>query len=114
LQISGCAAGQDSVARFLSALRDIDGVTRVGLASSDLPDSTTSAGATTDSAGGGGGEACASRDFIAQFQIVAAFDAVPAPQIPVAAPSTTTATPSTSSTQATPATNASAATTPGS
>jgi Tfp pilus assembly protein PilN len=88
LQFSGCAASQDSVARFLSALRDIDGITRVGLASSDLPSEPS--GSSGDS---GGSTDCATRNFIAKFNIVAAFDAVPAPQIPAASPSTAAATP---------------------
>ena len=36
LQIGGCAKGQKGVARLLAALRDIDGVTRVGMQSSEL------------------------------------------------------------------------------
>jgi Tfp pilus assembly protein PilN len=35
LTISGCAASHESVARFVAALEDIDGVTRVGLARSE-------------------------------------------------------------------------------
>ena len=54
LQIEGCAAGHESVARFLAALRDIDGVTRVSVLSSDRPDPSTATGGSTDSAGSGG------------------------------------------------------------
>ena len=36
LELSGCAAGQESVAGFVTALKDIDGVTRVGVESSEL------------------------------------------------------------------------------
>ena len=36
LELSGCAAGQESVAGFGTALKDIDGVTRVGVQSSEL------------------------------------------------------------------------------
>jgi Tfp pilus assembly protein PilN len=85
LHLSGCARGQDGVARFLSTLRDIDGVTRVGLGSSDLPDQTVSG-----SGGAGSNSSCAVRNFIAQFDIVVAFDAAPVPQIAAAAPSTST------------------------
>lgn len=75
LQIEGCGAGHEAVARFLAALRDIDGVTRVSVLSSDRPDA---------SSGGGAGAAspasdCRTRDFISKFTIVAAFDAVPVP-----------------------------------
>jgi Tfp pilus assembly protein PilN len=78
LEMSGCATGQDGVAGFVTALKDIDGVTRVGVQSSALPDVGSSA-----STGGGGEEGgstdCRTRGFIAQFQIVVAFDAAPIP-----------------------------------
>jgi Tfp pilus assembly protein PilN len=72
LEMSGCATGQDAVAGFVTALKDIDGVTRVGLKSS-----TVSEGG--EGGSGGGGEGCESRSFIAQFQLVVAFDAAPTP-----------------------------------
>jgi len=84
LEIIGCAPSQHAVARFVAVARDIDGVTRVGLPSSALP------GAGTDEGG------CQVRDFIAQFQMVLAFDAAPvtgATTAPPVAPATTTATP---------------------
>ncbi len=34
LELNGCATGQDAVAGFVTALKDIDGVTRVGVARS--------------------------------------------------------------------------------
>ena len=37
LEMVGCATGQDAVARFISDLKDIDGVTRVGVQSSSFP-----------------------------------------------------------------------------
>lgn len=70
LQMTGCASGQDGVAGFVTALKDIDGVTRVGVQSSELP---------TQTAGGSGGEGCQTRDSIAKFEIVVAFDAAPVP-----------------------------------
>lgn len=76
LELSGCASGQEAVAGFVTALKDIDGVTRVGVESSELADE----GGSGDGGGsGGGGEECRTRDFIAKFQIVAAFDAAPVP-----------------------------------
>ena len=79
LEIVGCADGQDAVAGFVSDLKDIDGVTRVAMQFSKLGDSEgSSAGeASTDSAGSS--EGCEKRHFIAEFQIVAAFDAAPIP-----------------------------------
>lgn len=74
LSLSGCAAGQDAVAGFVTALKDIDGVTRVGVASSELAGEGEGAGA-----GGGGGSDCRTREFIAQFSLVVAFDAAPVP-----------------------------------
>jgi Tfp pilus assembly protein PilN len=75
LSLVGCAAGQEAVASFVTVLKDIDGVTRVGVQSSQLP------------GGGSGGESgsvsasgnCQTHSFIAQFQIVVAFDAAPIP-----------------------------------
>jgi Tfp pilus assembly protein PilN len=78
LELIGCAPGQDSVAAFVAALKDIDGVTRVGLSSSELPDASA-AGASGGASGASGGDDCRTRDFIARFEIVVAFDAVPAP-----------------------------------
>ena len=75
LQISGCASGQEAVAGFLTALKDIDGVTRVGVQSSELSDSKDTEGGGGES---GGGE-CRTREFIAKFEIVVAFDAAPVP-----------------------------------
>jgi Tfp pilus assembly protein PilN len=72
LEISGCAAGQAGVAQFVTALKDIDGVSRVGLESSALGKGT---GGGTE--GGGGG--CQTRDFIAEFSLIVAFDAAPVP-----------------------------------
>ncbi len=72
LELSGCATGQDAVAGFVQALKQIDGVTRVGVESSQLGESSSSG-----SASSGGGSDCQTRSFIAQFQMVVAFDAAP-------------------------------------
>jgi len=89
LEMTGCASGQDAVAGFVSALQDIDGVTRVGLNSSELPDSSGDASApagATSTSGGDSGE-CQTGPNIAKFQIVVAFDAVPATAGATSAPS---------------------------
>jgi len=83
LEIVGCTVSQDSVGRFVAALRDIDGVTRVGVSRSALPDQTSAATTTSGSGGGESADDCQTRDFIARFEIVAAFDEVP---VPAAAP----------------------------
>jgi Tfp pilus assembly protein PilN len=77
LVLGGCAAGQESVAGFVTALRDIDGVTRVGVQSAELPIQEEGAGAGSESESGGG--ECQTRDFIAKFSLVVAFDAAPIP-----------------------------------
>jgi Tfp pilus assembly protein PilN len=74
LALVGCGRSQEAVAGFVRALKDIDGVTRVGFQGSSL--GGASASASSDSSGG---TSCQTRDFIAQFQIVVAFDAAPAP-----------------------------------
>ncbi|HEU4707227.1 MAG TPA: PilN domain-containing protein [Solirubrobacterales bacterium] len=80
LELGGCAAGQESVAGFVTALKDIDGVTRVGVESSELPDQEEGSGSTEGTSGGeGGGTECRTRKFIAKFSIVVAFDAAPVP-----------------------------------
>jgi Tfp pilus assembly protein PilN len=81
LEIIGCAPSQQAVARFVAVARDIDGVTRVGLPKSALPGGSDSAS---------GGDSCQTRDFIAQFEMVLAFDAAPVPMATTAPPVTTT------------------------
>jgi Tfp pilus assembly protein PilN len=79
LQMQGCGDGHEAVARFLAALRDIDGVTRVSVLSSDRPDpssATEGSSAEATASGGGASGGCATRDFISTFSTVVAFDAV--------------------------------------
>ncbi len=70
LELVGCASSQDAVAGFVQALKDIDGVTRVGVQSSGLAGGAGESGSTAS---------CQTRNFIAQFQMVVAFDAAPVP-----------------------------------
>jgi Tfp pilus assembly protein PilN len=80
LELTGCSRGQEATAGFVTALEDIDGVTRVGVQSSELPEKEESGGG-----GGGGsgdsGDECRTRKFIAKFEIVVAFDAAPVPTL---------------------------------
>jgi Tfp pilus assembly protein PilN len=102
LSLGGCATGQEAVAGFVTALKDIDGVTRVGVESSELPAEEEGAGSTEGSAEGGGGE-CQTRNFIAQFHLVVAFDAAPVPIVAEGegeAPATATETAEASSSEA--------------
>lgn len=78
LELGGCAGGQESVAGFVQALKEIDGVTRVGVESSNLGKSDGSGASATSDSGTAGGN-CQTRAFIARFQIVVAFDAAPVP-----------------------------------
>jgi Tfp pilus assembly protein PilN len=75
LEMTGCAPNQDQVAGLIQALKDIDGVTRVGVESSTSDGG--SEGVTSDSAGLSAG--CQAEASSAHFQIVAAFDAAPVP-----------------------------------
>jgi Tfp pilus assembly protein PilN len=75
LELSGCATGQEAVAGFVTALKDIDGVTRVGVQSSELGEEEAGGGG----GGSSGGDECRTRSFIAKFEIVVAFDAAPVP-----------------------------------
>ena len=68
LTMSGCGSGHESVARFVAALRDIDGVTRVGLQSS-----AETAGDAAASADSGPASDCFG---LARFDVVVAFDGV--------------------------------------
>lgn len=99
LQMTGCAASQDGVAGFVSSLKEIDGVTRVGMQMSELAGGSGEGSGGSVSAGGTCGEGTT------QFQIVVAFDAAPIPttgseggEAEVATP-TTTATETASSTE---------------
>lgn len=82
LELIGCADGQDAVAGFVTALKDIDGVTRVGVQSSELgEDEDSGAAVGTGAASSEGGEDCQTRNFIAKFEIVVAFDAAPISEV---------------------------------
>ncbi len=98
LLIDGCAEGQEGVAAFLAALKDIDGVTRVGMQSSALgaSDSASAAASSADAAT----DDCQTKASIAKFEITVAFDAVP---IPLAAAAGATGTPTAAPTTTTPA-----------
>jgi hypothetical protein len=61
----GCAVGQDGTAEFVAGLRQIDGVTRVGLAISAYGEAASSAG-----------EGCPNDDEV-QFTVTVAFDEAP-------------------------------------
>jgi Tfp pilus assembly protein PilN len=74
LSLIGCGSSQEAVAGFVRALKDIDGVTRVGVQSSVLGSGGSAEG---DSATGS--STCQTKEFIAQFQMVVAFDAAPVP-----------------------------------
>jgi Tfp pilus assembly protein PilN len=79
LEMTGCANGQEGVAGFVTALKDIDGVTRVGMQFSKLPGGEGGEASETDAAPSTGASECQTEDFVAQFQIIAAFDAAPPP-----------------------------------
>jgi Tfp pilus assembly protein PilN len=79
LELTGCATGQESVAGFVTALKDIDGVTRVGIQSSELGEEQEESSGSTEvgAAAGGATDECRTHNFIAKFTLVVAFDAAP-------------------------------------
>jgi Tfp pilus assembly protein PilN len=106
LELVGCAINQDAVAGFVSALEEIDGVTRVGLQSSGKVDDGSSIGGAVSSGSQQTNSECRTRVGIPKFEIVVAFDSVPTPSgavtdpsvpssLATTAPSTPTSTPST-------------------
>jgi Tfp pilus assembly protein PilN len=100
LELSGCATGQEAVASFVTALKDIDGVTRVGVQSSELPEKNSDGESGGGDGSDSGSDECRTREFIAKFEIVVAFDAAPVPISTTgeAAPVATTAAPETTET----------------
>ncbi len=90
LELEGCAPSQDAVAGLIASLQEIDGVTRVGLDSSARLDDSEGGGAAAPTSGSGSSSGigdCRTRNFITQFRIVAAFDAVPTPGTATSTPS---------------------------
>jgi hypothetical protein len=78
LELVGCAVSQYGVADFVTVLKDIDGVTRVGVQSSELPSANGGAGASSGGEESGSSD-CRTHTNIAKFEIVVAFDAAPVP-----------------------------------
>ncbi|MGH2957155.1 MAG: hypothetical protein ACRDL6_09190, partial [Solirubrobacterales bacterium] len=78
---------QDAVAGFITDLEDIDGVTRVGIQVSELPEEEAQTGADAGQSQDSSDADCRTRDFITRFELVVAFDAVPTPPTATAAPS---------------------------
>lgn len=77
LELVGCARSQQDVAALISAMGDIDGVTRVTAAKSEKPDNEI---AEVSGEGDTSTKDCRTRDYITQFELVAAFDSPSAPQ----------------------------------
>lgn len=85
LELVGCTTNNDSVAKMMAALRQIDGVRRVSLQSA----------LKSDAAGGGGGTGaqCTSDPRYPQFTMAIFFDAKQAPAAPAAQSTPTTPAP---------------------
>jgi Tfp pilus assembly protein PilN len=101
IDMHGCASSHDAVASFLASLRDIDGVTRATVMSSDAQDdsgaSTSSTGSSASSNAGSGSGTCSSRGLVVSFEIIIAFDgasptaeSAPPSSSPESAPTSTT------------------------
>jgi Tfp pilus assembly protein PilN len=80
LEINGCATGNNSVAGFLAALEDIDGVTRVALGNSKgAGDSSSGFSGEPGNAALNDSSGCSPGPDSASFSIVVAFDKAPTP-----------------------------------
>lgn len=90
LEIAGCAGDHESVAALAAALEDIDGVTRVAVNKSEHKADSAAAAA---EATGSGGTGCADVPGVTLFEMIAAFDEVPAPPTAVPAPGAAPAAP---------------------
>jgi Tfp pilus assembly protein PilN len=75
LSLSGCASSQAAVAGFILALKEIDGVTRVGMQSSSVGSGAAGASSGSATSAGCPGEA----NSVVQFQMTVLFDAAPVP-----------------------------------
>ena len=82
LEMTGCARSQRAVARMISAIGDIDGVTRVSATRSEKADASAGVAAAGGSSSGGGSsdEDCRTRSYVAQFDLIAVFDGVAVPE----------------------------------
>jgi Tfp pilus assembly protein PilN len=113
VELSGCATSQTEVARMMTRLRLIKGVSRVSLGSSAKADTSGSASAAGDG-NSGGGSGCESANW-PQFSVVLFFEGE-TPATPSATGTATTATAATAApatgTTTTPAPAAGTATTP--
>lgn len=103
LELVGCAPNQDAVAGLVSALEEIDGVTRVGLQQSGKADDSASTGGSTVTSGSGQetNSECRTNTHIPKFEIVVAFDSVPTPSGAVTDPSVPSSLATTASSQST-------------
>ena len=100
LEVIGCAKDQPTVAAFVASLEDIDGVTRVGLESSEKAQSSSSGGSTsstpTSSSSSDDNSDCGTAPLLYKYSLVVAFDSVTTPAAATAPPA---APPSTGGTQ---------------
>ena len=100
LSMRGCAESHDAVAGLLQDLRDIDGVTRVGLTNSSITEASGSGGG---GRGGSNDAGCLEGASLIDFGVIAVFDEVildpaaaattPAPVAPTGTPASATTTP---------------------
>jgi Tfp pilus assembly protein PilN len=117
VELNGCTTGgQVAVAKLMSRLRDVDGVTRVTLTKSDKPDTAVASSATSGSAPEGCGPGRAPVFDVVVFfersQVPATLDQVSAPTSSSASSQTTSASSSTAAPSATPAATSTPTTTP--
>jgi Tfp pilus assembly protein PilN len=82
LELVGCARSQAVVGRLISAIGDVDGVTRVAVGRSEKPDDEVSSSGSNQELD----DDCRTRSFLTKFELVAAFDSVAVPEAEAPAP----------------------------
>ena len=97
IQVVGCTTSQRSVAKVLAAMRQIDGVQRVALASSEKVDTAGGGGGGGGGSSATGGDCRNGHDRFPQFELVVFFQTPPsaAAATPSATPAAAGATPTT-------------------
>ncbi len=95
LTLVGCARSQEDVAALIAAMQDVDGVTRVLAERSDKPTSHVTASGDKIT------QDCRTRNYVTQFGLVAAFDAVAPPADATGSSTAAPATPTSSTSSGT-------------
>lgn len=74
VDITGCTTDHANAARFIARLRDVEGVTRISLSSSEKAEGAAGGGSSAGGVGGGDGDCRQGTDKYVQFKLVAFFE----------------------------------------